>query len=335
MRLKGLLIFVIFALILSGVGAVSVYAVRSYDCASVESYDLWNDECYFECETDEECAELSKQVEDEINQEYEDSKVAESTGSPKAPDGTFNGKLYSNKDTGTETKGTTYTVQPDGSLQPKPTASHNDIWNLFTKIVGKEAATKKLVSFEVFNEPDNDTAASVWPTSDDGKTWHMNVNKAFASDRKDFIHTLVHEYGHILTLSNDQVSKVSGACPRFELSEGCAKDKSYIQAFQSKFWSKYRDDIPENDGENADQVSEFYNRHKSDFVSEYASTNPAEDMAESWANFVLRSPAKGTSNADKKNQLFYEYPELVAKRDQIRLAIGADLLRRERQTNYQ
>lgn len=331
MRLKGLLIFGVVAVLLSGVGMLSVAAVRANDCTGVESYDIWNDECYFECDTDEECAELSKQVEDELNEEFSDSKVAENTKTPVAPNQKFSGKLYTNKDTATETKGKTYTVQPDGSLQPQPTSAHSDLWNLFTKIAGKEAATKKLVSFEVFNDPDNDTAASVWPTSDSGQTWHMNVNEAFASDRKDFIHTLVHEYGHILTLSNDQVSKVSGACPRFELSEGCAKDNSYIQAFQSKFWAKYGENIPENDGENADQVTEFYSKHKSDFVSDYASTNPAEDIAESWANFVLRAPSEGTTNADKKRQFFYEYPELVSLRDKIRLAVGSDLLRRDRQ----
>ncbi len=332
MKKKIVLIIAGLVLGLSTLTAMSVYAVRANDCTSVESYDIWNDECYFECDTDEECAELSKQVDEELNAEFENSKVAESSSQPAAPNQKFNGKLYGSNDTGSETKGKIYTVQPDGSLQPSPSASHNNLWNLFTKIASKEVVTKKLLSFEVFNNSDNDTAASVWPSSNDGKTWHMNVNEAFASDRKDFIHTLVHEYGHILTLSNDQVSQISGACPRFELSEGCAKDNSYIQAFQSKFWAKYGGDIPENDGENAEQVSEFYNKHKSDFVSEYASTNPAEDMAESWANFVLRAPAEGNSTADKKNQFFYDYPELVAKRDKIRLAIGAELQRTERQT---
>lgn len=330
MKIKFVVLIGGVLLILSGLIVGSVIAVRADECTSVESYDIWNDECYFECDTDEECAKLSEQVDEELDKEFADSKVLESPTQPVAPSQQFSGKLYATKDTGSETKGTVYTVQPDGNLQPKPTQSHQDVWNLFTKIAGKEVIVNKLLSFEVFNDPDNDTAASLWPSSNDGKSWHMNVNQAFANDRKDFIHTLVHEYGHILTLSSDQVSQISGACPRFELSEGCAKNNSYIQAFHSKFWTKYKDDIPSNDGEDSDQVNQFYNSNKSDFVSEYASTNPAEDIAESWAIFVLRAPAKGNTNADKKIQFFYDYPELVAQRDKIRLAVGADLLRRDR-----
>ncbi len=50
---------------------------------------------------------------------------------------------------------------------------------------------------------------------------------------------------------------------------------------------------------------------------EYAATNPVEDIAESWTEFVMRPKPIGTTIADQKEQFFYEYPELVKIRREI------------------
>ena len=65
------------------------------------------------------------------------------------------------------------------------------------------------------------------------------------------------------------------------------------------------------------EVHEFYAKYPDQFVSEYAATNPVEDIAESWTEFVMRPKPTGTSIADQKVQFFYEYPELVETRRQI------------------
>ena len=65
------------------------------------------------------------------------------------------------------------------------------------------------------------------------------------------------------------------------------------------------------------KVHEFYSKYPDQFVSEYAATNPREDIAESWTEFVMRPKPTDTSTADQKVQFFYEYPELVETRRQI------------------
>jgi hypothetical protein len=64
-------------------------------------------------------------------------------------------------------------------------------------------------------------------------------------------------------------------------------------------------------------LHEFYTKYPEQFVGEYAATNPEEDIAESWTEFVMRPKPIGTSIADQKVQFFYEYPELVKIRREI------------------
>jgi hypothetical protein len=61
------------------------------------------------------------------------------------------------------------------------------------------------------------------------------------------------------------------------------------------------------------------------FVTEYAATNPGEDIAEVFAVFVTRADKPtGLSIKDKKVQMLYEYPDLVHLRTQIRTNLGDD-----------
>ena len=64
---------------------------------------------------------------------------------------------------------------------------------------------------------------------------------------------------------------------------------------------------------------ETYTKYPDRFHSDYAATNPGEDVAEVFSHFVMLNdiPA-GKTIADQKIKLFYKYPELVILRDKIR-----------------
>ena len=66
----------------------------------------------------------------------------------------------------------------------------------------------------------------------------------------------------------------------------------------------------------------FFLRHEDDFVTDYASTSPSEDIAESFAYFVLYDKAEGNGLQAQKQNFFYAYPELVTFRDQARERLG-------------
>lgn len=388
---KALIGVSILALLLAGLFSYR-QLVLSGECTSVEKYDVVRDECYFDCETDEECEKLSKQVDAELNEAFKDSKYAGSENAKPAPHSTSDaeapaskpadGKLFTTETTGSETKGKVYTVQPDGSLLPTPSAEHKQLWDFFVRIVSRDAVVRSVASFEVFSDGNNDSAASVWRSQDPAK-WHMNLNAAYKDDKKDLVHTLVHEYGHIVTLSGDQVPAVGGACPRLELAEGCANANSYIQGFYTRFWKKYgalplgnrTHAMHETTGQQSDQYGWFGSYDEAmpgdqaptpqptepqsaytqeppagyvqsaqdnsgagesdmpqgsgdpnEFVSEYAATNIGEDLAETWAYFVLRAKPTGNAVKDQKVRYFYDFPELVTMRDRLRAGVGSDLV---------
>ena len=66
----------------------------------------------------------------------------------------------------------------------------------------------------------------------------------------------------------------------------------------------------------------FYLRHQADFVTDYASTDPSEDIAESFTYFVLWDAPEGDAVWEEKLNFFYRYPELVEFRTQARARLG-------------
>lgn len=339
MKNKLLLGALVFLVIFSG---LSLYnRLWPSDCTKYEHYDWATGSCYFDCDTEKQCQALTNKVNQELDGYFEgsQSKLALPAAKPATPNTTpaptpaptpttqqpsTPTKQYTRDETGSETNGTVYTIQSDLSLAPKPNIANQALWDLFRKVAGDTDIKQYLQTFEVFKDGNNDSAASVWASQTPGK-WHMNVNAAFADDSKDLIHTMVHEYGHIVTLNSTQTSGVSGACPTYAIPEGCTRADSYINQFQRHFWAKYGQDIPAN-GAGQDEVQSFYDAYKSDFVTDYAATNPGEDIAESWAFFVLRAKPVGNTVSDQKVQFFYGYPHLTQLREQIRGRLAGEVL---------
>lgn len=317
-------------LVVTGIVYAGFFRQNPEDCTSVETYDALLGTCYYECTTDQDCADKAKKVEAELDAFFENSqtKIANGTGgqrSPTTPSSTNSSGLLTKEFTGTETDGKIYTIQNDQKLAPEPSSAHDRLWQLFARVAGKDAVARYVQSFEIFDDSGNDSAASVWQSQTANK-WHVNVNAAYANDKKDLVHTMIHEYGHILSLNNTQVvGAVNGSCPRLELSEGCTNQDSFIQTFHTKFWQRYGDDVPADEGKDQNEVQEFYDSNSSSFVSEYAATNFVEDWAETWATFVTKAKPSGNQVKDQKVQSMYDIPALVNERNRIRAQIANSL----------
>ena len=136
-----------------------------------------------------------------------------------------------------------------------------------------------------------------------------------------FAYTIIHEFAHVLTLDNTQVdaSISQEACANYFVGEGCAKQPSYINKLFQNFWSDIAKEHGEIGEEDQEGASRFYEKYKDRFVTAYASTNPAEDIAEVFTNFVLQNnKPSGNTIAERKILLMYEHPELVEFRNYIR-----------------
>lgn len=212
---------------------------------------------------------------------------------------------------------TAYTVKDGGLEAVEGKDAYQDLWNQVRAML-PEGSLDAFDRFTVFTDGAEEILAYVVPTDDAGARWELAVDPEDAGDGASFAETVMHEYCHYLTLNNGQVDY--GGQPTYGCyaeSDLAARPNSYLNVFYQTFWTDYLDDRladPETYG--------FYLRHSDDFLTSYAATSPSEDIAESFAYFVLYDQAKEEGLQAQKQNFFYAYPELVTFRDQARARMG-------------
>ena len=217
-----------------------------------------------------------------------------------------------------------YDVLSDGTLDPAASGLTLTVWETFVRVVTPDFASEVMSQYRVGDAPDSDTLAYVYQ-DDDPDYWILAANLATSENEADLVATLVHEYAHILTLAGTEMDIEATTCDTLELSEGCARDDSYLLAFEREFWEGYGDDAPTLDNDDADVAYDFYLAHEDDFVSDYAATNAVEDIAECFSAFVLEDRPSGDAVTARKIDFFWQYPELEAIRERIRAEFESDL----------
>lgn len=215
--------------------------------------------------------------------------------------------------------------------------SHKEIWKYFTTLV-PVAERDSLAEYSIVTDGEDNILAAVAQTAGDPAQWGLQVDIRDADDRLNLTYTLIHEYAHLLTLGPEQVTPSEAvfnnpedddiyfeevsACPDYFPGEGCSKTDSYINAFFNRFWTDIYEEwqdinLIEDDDAYYEALDEFYYKYEDRFLTNYAVTNPEEDIAEAFTFFVLSPRPEGASVAKDKILFFYEYPELVALRDEI------------------
>lgn len=228
------------------------------------------------------------------------------------------------------------------------TQAHQKIWVYFAQLVPPEQRTF-LTQYVIFTDGEEGVLAFVTPTTDDPTRWLLGVDIADTGNPEELTFTLIHEFAHLLTLNDSQVpanrelalepdneelyDEAVAACPVYFPGEGCSKRTSYINGFYARFWADIYGEWEEiswieDEDEYAIAAEEFYTSREDEFVSDYAATSPEEDIAESFATFVLRPKPTGDSVADQKVLFFYEYPELVKLRAEMSGRLYSRLRRR-------
>ncbi|QAT41924.1 hypothetical protein [Aminipila luticellarii] len=201
------------------------------------------------------------------------------------------------------------------SLSWKERKKLQESWEAVTDIIPKDLFVH-FKYFKVGGDGELGTYAYVIPVDDQGKVWCMTVDPADIKDDGLFPYTVVHEMCHYLTLNEKQVDYYSDnvtAYPadRYSDWECVAKENSYLQSFYEKFWKSMINDWATNPDN-----PYFYDRHKSEFVTGYASTECAEDLAESFCAYVFLKSA-ATPAMQAKFDFFDGYPELKKLKKEI------------------
>ncbi len=205
-------------------------------------------------------------------------------------------------------------------LSPEVAEQALQVWNRFVELI--PADQRQMISgFELLDE--DYQGAHVYPDDNDPTRWILGVGLGLGDDL-DYV--LIHEFGHLLTLQAEEVppSSDTGSCPTYHTGEGCALRGSTMAEFVNRFWPQEMRDAVEElyESEDEDAFEAFYQERKDQFVTDYAATNPAEDLAETFAHFVTEDRPTGDSIADQKVKLLWADPDLVELRTQIRSALN-------------
>lgn len=201
---------------------------------------------------------------------------------------------------------------------------HKEVWNYFTKLI-PASARPQLKRLVLVADDNADYAAYVAPTdvnAEDLSSWEMGLNFTALyidgfMDKPETGYTMIHEFGHLLTLHAGQIdSKTTEAsCASFFTGEGCTKSNSYLMSFFDNFWKDIYAELTQSQSSSQNLYEKYRNR----FVTSYAASNPGEDIAESFTHFVLKMDlASGSTMADGKINSFYDYTEASSIRNEIR-----------------
>jgi hypothetical protein len=221
------------------------------------------------------------------------------------------------------------------------TQAHQNLWRYYAALI-PAAERDYLNQFIIYTDGKEEGLAAVSQSTSDPARWDLMVDINDAEPPQDLTFTLIHEFGHLLTLNASQVEpnlqvfnnpddpdifyNESLSCPSYFTYEGCANPESYINLFIEQFWSDLFAEWAEIDAEEDEdryyeRLDQFYNQYADQFITDYAATSPEEDIAESFSYFILTSAPQGDSIAEQKVLFFYQFPELVKLREQIALGL--------------
>jgi hypothetical protein len=282
--------------------AGDLWNMLASDCYADEYYDEQDEMCYYR---------ESENYDDESNYEYgEFSGGEQEQESEILAEYSISGNII------------TLESGDDG-------IKNREVWNIFTSLI-PENARRDFSLYQITNDAAWDTAAHVVQSEQDNTKWILNINlDAFYIDGvlepEESYATLIHEFAHVMTLWKDQMryypitdnqallDRFSQNCVNQLLQEWCMNRDSYLDDFIDIFWSDsdYLKRV-------RNQEVYAYDDTPERFITEYAATNPGEDIAESFTYFVLNGKTSWSSITDQKLNFFYSYRELDSLRKQIR-----------------
>lgn len=210
---------------------------------------------------------------------------------------------------------------------------YNKLWT-YTKKIIPNAYISKLTKFEINTDGYENVMAHVNAEEEDNSKWRLalDIRDAVNYDgtyNKELNNTIIHEFMHVITLNNSQMLATKNPNSKtYTVDEGTLKEKAYLNQFYNKFWKPLAKDFSKlnnpdlSEEELATLQENFYKKYKSQFVSDYAATNPVEDIAEVYRVFIMEAKPKGNAIKDKKVQFLYNFSELVKFRTEIRKNLG-------------
>lgn len=220
----------------------------------------------------------------------------------------------------------------------KDTEAHQRIWGFYVAVIPPELRST-IKTFAIFTDGPREKTAWVSRSSTDEDYSQVGFDLLDADYPPILADTLVHETAHLLMLNGSQVvydkahphyyeeeKQSFFECEQFVSDGGCSLPTSYINLFYQEFWNdsyaewwqiNEKAEDADSSEEYWDVIDEYYDEHNDQFINSYAASDVEEDMAESFAFFVLHPKPIAKWTYEKKVDFYYDFPELVEYRRQI------------------
>ncbi len=226
---------------------------------------------------------------------------------------------------------------------PKPGNTSQDslatrYWHRVKSLLPNDLLEEYVTSLRLYTDGPQEDLGGLNQLDESNQYWQLDLDTADINFHNldsgfvlDYTHTLIHEFGHLLTLNATQVEPTEDLrqddARGYLTSEGYALQSSYLGKFVDRFWPMNfltqwdKIDGIRNESRRADKLYTFYLENSGRFVTDYAAENPEEDIAESWAFFVLSDKPLANELKAEKVLFFYQFQELVQMRNSIRSKI--------------
>lgn len=221
-----------------------------------------------------------------------------------------------------------------GAAGASDTQLHDELWGEWSAMI-PPYWSRRVTRFEVASDGPGGIAAAVQRLDRAGDRWLLSVDPVDAVERRDeYVHTLVHELAHIVTLGAGRVEvdprpaatlvEQAARCDGPPVTEGCAAAGSVLAEFSERYWDLAVVGGPDGVatiGDREDATIERYLASPDSYVSAYAASSPGEDIAETFTAMALDLRQPSGSIAAAKVEFLRADAELFALADRIRATL--------------
>lgn len=196
-------------------------------------------------------------------------------------------------------------------LEGDPEPWHAGAWERWVELV-PSSSRWRVGRFEAIA---GSTDGQLEPVSDSLQVWILRISEL---EEQVLDVALIHELGHLVSLGPGEVlpntdPSVEDNCVTYFSIEGCAIRGGLFDRFVSEFW-----DVEVGWKVGSAAAEQRFLDNQDSYVTEYAATNPGEDIAETFVFFVYRLRPTGATITDTKMNLLWEFPDLVELREALR-----------------
>lgn len=194
---------------------------------------------------------------------------------------------------------------------------HLAVWNYLCSVL-PVSQRQKISEFNLYTDGYSNILAYTSPIRKDGiaDNTQFSINLDYYDvydengvprDWSKVTYTIIHEYGHVLLEDETQID--------LNISKDTHDPAGFIEgSFRKKFYDAYWKDMVTGVND--------YELHPDHYVSRYGANYFHEDIADTFAVFVLGDKPSGNSVAEQKLNLFYSDVRMMEIRSAIRENLG-------------